>query len=89
MIVKDISEYPFIKCVYDYMSEVDFIETESSKKVREEINNAIYGILDIKTMIKLDDLINAIANEQYSEGFLNGYIVAVRIMRGQTIFRKS
>lgn len=89
MKVKDISEYPFVEWVYNYMEDVYFIETESSIEARENIDNIINGLFDKTTMLNIDTLINAIECEQYTAGFLKGYIAAVRIMRGQTIFRQQ
>lgn len=56
-------------CLRLYGRKVDFIETESSIEVREEINNIIYRLLYRKTMIRPDDLINTISNDSIQKVF--------------------
>lgn len=89
MKVKNISEYPFIDFIYNYMAEAYLIETEKATEVREKLDEIINKLFGYDIAFELDWLITLLEGEQHSAGFLNGYIAAVMIMNGQTIFKKS
>lgn len=65
------------------------IETEKAIEAREKLDEIINKLFGYDIVFELDWLITWLEGEQNSAGFLNGYIAAVMLMNGQTIFRES
>lgn len=89
MKVKNISEYPFIEFIYNFMEGPYLIETEKAIEAREKLDEIINKLFGDDIVFELDCLITWLEGEQHSAWFLNGYIAAVMLMNGQTIFKKS
>lgn len=89
MKVKNVKEYPFIELVYELIDKVGFIITEEAINADTNFYETIEKLYGKEAVFNLEKLIYILKKEHQKSGFLNGYLAAVRIMKGKSVINEE
>lgn len=84
--IKSITEYPFISYILNWVMDFndDYIYIESKDKEYKKLNTAINKLInDPIISLEISDLITNLNTQYENEGFLNGYIMATKVLKGE------